>query len=149
MSWCSEWIRNWLRCGPRTQTELARLAGVDSANVSRWLSGQSRPDAEVVARMAKNLAETDAASLAEAWAKDLVPPALAPYLEIRGKSGPAKIPPPGLSGFGELGQDLLEKLELFGRLAVANPDLRRIIDVVYEAAMGAEKGAAGKKKGRK
>ncbi len=149
MSWCSEWIRNWLRGGPRTQLELARLAGVDSANVSRWLSGQSRPDAEVVARMAKNLNESEAANLAVAWAKDLIPLALSPYLEIRGKHGKAEPPPPPLSGFADLGQDLLEKLELFGRLAVANPELRRIIDVVYEAAVAGREEPVGRKNGRK
>lgn len=149
MSWCSEWIRNWLRGGPRTQIELARLAGVDSANVSRWLSGQSRPDAEVVARMAKNLGAPEAEGLAVAWAKDLVPAGLAPYLEIRGRSAETDAPKPSWPVFSDLGQDLLEKLELFGRLAVANPDLRRIIDVVYEAAMGAEKREVGKKNGRK
>ena len=148
MSWCSEWIRNWLRGGPRTQLELARLAGVDSANVSRWLSGRSRPDSEAVARMVKNLSDPEAANLAVAWAKDLIPVALAPYLEIRGKLDGVKPPPPQASGFAELGEDLLEKLALFGQLAVANPDLSKIMDVVYEAAIGAREEPEGKKKGR-
>lgn len=146
MSWCSEWIRNWLRNGPRTQLEFARLAGVDAGSISRWLSGQSRPDGEILARFAGRLPDAEMGELVAAWVKDQLPDSLRRYVVIQPADTAtefAEDPVAKTSGFSD---DLRERLEFFGLLSIDNPPIRKILDVVYEAAVAAREEEAGRKK---
>lgn len=140
MSWTSEWLRDWLEMGVkrRTQAELATLAGVDPANVSRYLSGQNRPDGEVISRMISNLGQDDAERLVIAWLMDLLPPNAKSLVRIL-PNAKSKVSEPeeGLFLYG-MGKDLKHRLEFFGKLAMVNPDIRKIIDVCYDAAQRGE-----------
>lgn len=144
MSWCSEWIRDWLRNG-RSQAELAGLGDVDPANVSRWLSGQSKPDREAVGRLIASLGDSEAAELLVAWLRDILPEGAERLVRVAAvpKSGDrattlrddeavyggkAQVFPDGMSA------DLRERLLFFGELAVENTDVRKILDVCYQAA---------------
>lgn len=133
MSQCSEWLRDWLRTAGRTQSDLARLAKVDGANVSRWISGRSRPDSEAIQRLIANLEPVDAAALAVVWVRDQLPAEVARHILVTPISDRAAERPDSGYKIQSLGRDLSEKLEAFGRLALINPDLRRIIDVVFDA----------------
>ena len=149
MSWCSEWIRDWLRNGPRTQLELARLGGVDAGSVSRWLSGQSRPDGDILVRFAGRLPDSEMTGLVAAWVKDQLPETLRRYVVIQSSDTANQVavePVAQISGFSD---DLRERLEFFGLLSIDNPAIRKIIDVVYEAAVAAREEPVGRKKGRK
>jgi len=152
MSWCSEWIRDWLRAGDRSQSDLASLGGVDPGNVSRWISGQSKPDKEAVAKLIQCVGPSEGSHLLVAWLKDTLPPGAENLVRI------AAVPSPGVSGEYEsncndddvphrfkgrvlpsgIGGELAERLIFFGELAVLNPDVRKIIDVCYEAAQRAQ-----------
>ena len=150
MSWCSEWIRDWLKQEKkRTQNDLAHLADIDPGNVSRWLSGQSRPDPKALATLSSTLTPQETADLFIAWVKDMLPAGHEKLVHIYslvsddesasdkvhggGKVSPAAasttVFPPGIS------TDLQERLVFFSKLAVANPDVRKILDVCYEAAI--------------
>lgn len=148
MSLCSEWIRDWLRRSGKSQSELASLGGVDPANVSRWINGQSRPDREAIGRFALALPHSEGTALMIAWLKDLLPEGaderiqIEPVLEeddgceLREDTPPYQahsLFPPAM------GIDLRERLLFFGKLALENPDIRKILDVCYQAAVRNEK----------
>lgn len=144
MSWCSEWLRIWMKNGNRTRSDLATLAEVDPANVSRWLSGHSKPDRSAIETLSKALDNQDAADLLIAWLQDLLPDGWDKFLRVERKFfdtsssfvrdstidyKPSKRSfPPGMS------DELVEQLIFFGTLAVTNPDIRKIIEVCFEAA---------------
>lgn len=152
MSWCSEWIRDWLRAGDRSQSDLASLVGVDPANVSRWISGQSKPDKEAVARLIQTIGPLDASHLLVAWLKDVLPSgtenlvriSAVPAMDMR--SDPENNLSDDLVAYQSngrvlpsgMGAELAERLIFFGKLAVLNPDIRKILDVCYDAARRAE-----------
>jgi transcriptional regulator with XRE-family HTH domain len=134
MSWSAEWMRDWLDAEERSQLELARLAGVDAANVSRWLRGHSKPDREAVARLTEALPPREAADFICAWLRDQMPKYAQQLVEVRpvdpaagGELSPNQFPA-GISG------ELRKRLVFFGKLALQNPDIRKILDVCYNAA---------------
>ena len=144
MSWCSEWIRDWLRNGPRTQLELARIAGIDAGSVSRWLNGQSLPDSEVLKRFHGRLPDAEFANLLVAWLQDQLDDSLLPLVKITPAEGldpdaGYRIKDPAKGEFHRFGAELREKLEFFGLLSIHNPAIRKILDVCYEAAIGRER----------
>ena len=114
--------------------DLARLAGVDAANVSRWLRGQSKPDREALAKLSEVLPRGEAADLVCAWLRDQMPRYAQQLVEVHaitqtaGEDIPRKDFPEGISN------ELRKRLIFFGKLAVQNSELRKIIDVCYEAA---------------
>lgn len=145
MSWCAEWIRDWLNKNKKSQASLSRLCGIGPDNISRWLNGQSRPDREAISRLVTNLQGAEAAELLVAWLKDCIPagsdslvrmeavPPLAPNNTTLREDGALyraqqQYFPPGMSA------DLRERLLFFGQLALDNPDIRKILDVCYQAA---------------
>jgi transcriptional regulator with XRE-family HTH domain len=142
MSWCSEWIRDWLNTSGKNQGKLAELAGIDPGNVSRWLSGQSKPDREAITALIDSLDEDFATGLLVAWLKDALPDGSEHLVHIAPAPERAMVKeehrrtegafPAGMSS------ELRQRLVFFGKLAVANPDLRKIVDVCYEAAMRAQ-----------
>jgi transcriptional regulator with XRE-family HTH domain len=142
MSWTIEWMRDWLGSDPgrRTQTELAAIAGADPANVSRWLNGQSKPERDVIERLLPQLDDDEATRLATAWLRDQLPDSASRLVQILPakpkirEATPAPTLPAGMSA------DLREKLAYFGRLALANPDVRKILDVCHDAAKRAHGG---------
>ena len=152
MSWCSEWIRDWLKQGKkkgkkRTQNDLAHLADIDAGNISRWLSGQSRPDPKALGTLTASLTDQESADLLIAWVKDMLPEGHEKLVHIyslvsdaetgksKGPTGKKQAPPavdPGKFPLG-VSDDLQEQLVYFSKLAVANPDVRKILDVCYDA----------------
>ncbi len=139
-------MRDWLGSGAlrRTQLELAGLAEVDPANISRWLSGQSKPDLEAVERMAGKLEPGEASRLLVAWLRDRTPSSLRHLVEVT--PGVARVAEDATERFPDgMSAELRERLVFFGRLAMENPDVRRIIDVCYEAA---KRGRAGEQERR-
>lgn len=150
MSWYSEWMRDWLRSG-KTQGDLAEMAGVNPANVSRWLSGRSRPDAEAMGRLVANMERSDAAKLLAAWLRDFIPegaghlvrlealPSSRGETTLKDDEGVYRVRTD--SGFpAGMSEDLRERLRFFGQLALENPDIRKIVDVCYDAALRARQG---------
>lgn len=134
MSWCAEWMRDWLDAGGHSQLELARLAGVDAANVSRWLRGQSKPDREAVAKLTEILPKQEAAELVCAWLRDQMPKYAQDLVEVR-PLAPAAIDDVPANGFPEgISGELRKRLIFFAKLAIQNPDIRKILDVCYKAA---------------
>lgn len=127
-------MRDWLDAEERSQMDLARLAGVDAANVSRWLRGQSKPDRQAVARLAEILPRQEAAELVCAWLRDQMPKFASQLVEVHavsttlGEQAPNHEFPEGIS------QELRKRLIFFGKLAVQNPDIRNILNVCYDAA---------------
>jgi transcriptional regulator with XRE-family HTH domain len=127
-------MRDWLDAEDRSQMDLARLAGVDAANVSRWLRGQSKPDRQAVAKLAEVLPRQEAAELVCAWLRDQMPKFASQLVEVHAvSSSPGEEPahhefPEGIS------QELRKRLIFFGKLAVQNPDIRNILNVCYDAA---------------
>lgn len=127
-------MRDWLDTQGRSQVDLARLAGVDAANVSRWLRGQSKPDREAVSRLAEILPQPEAAQLVCAWLRDQMPKYAQQLVEVRaipaapGEEANPQEFPEGISG------ELRKRLIFFGKLAVQNPEIRKILDVCYKAA---------------
>lgn len=150
MSWCSEWVHDWLRKSGRTQADLAGVGGVDRANVSRWQSGQSKPDREIIANLINELPVAEATGLLVAWLKDSVPEGGAGLVQIVAAEAEAsqtmvredfqragqRLFPAGMSA------DLQERLLFFGHLAVGNPDIRRILDLCYQLARRGEADSA-------
>ncbi len=134
MSWSAEWMRDWLDAEGRSQLDLARLAGVDAANVSRWLRGQSKPDREAVAKLTEVLPRQEAAALVCAWLRDQMPRYAHELVEVRALPTSASDEEP-INGFPEgLSAELRKRLIFFGKLAIENPDIRKILDVCYKAA---------------
>ncbi len=140
MAWCSEWLRDWLRNYGRSQADLAVLANVAPGNVSRWLSGHTRPDRDALVTMVRKLSRNEASSLLVAWLRDQLPEGLERLVDIQPRAGGSQQPPladaaEDLHGFpAGMSDDLRERLLFFGRLAVVNPDMRNILDVCYQAA---------------
>ena len=127
-------MRDWLDAKGHTQLELARLAGVDAANVSRWLRGQSRPDREAIAKLTEVLPRQEAANLLCAWMRDLMPKYAQDLVEVR-TIPTAVSEEPTCTGFPEgISAELRKRLIFFAKLAVQNPDIRKILDVCYKAA---------------
>ncbi|MFT3990043.1 MAG: helix-turn-helix transcriptional regulator [Luteolibacter sp.] len=136
MSWTSEWLKDWLSAGKtrRTQVELAALAGVDPANISRYLSGQTRPESDVIERILSKLSQEDGARLVTAWLTDSLPSSARQLVQIfPNTTSKVSDQTDDLFLYG-IGRDLRERLEFFGRLAMVNPDVRKILDVCYDAA---------------
>jgi transcriptional regulator with XRE-family HTH domain len=127
-------MRDWLDAENRTQLDLARLAGVDAANVSRWLRGQSKPDREVVARLTEILPRPEAAELVCAWLRDQMPKFAGQLVEVRAVPGYSSEEPPSTDFPEGISAELRKHLIFFGKLAVQNPDIRNILDVCYDAA---------------
>ncbi|MDP3851156.1 MAG: helix-turn-helix transcriptional regulator [Luteolibacter sp.] len=134
MSWCAEWMRDWLNAAGRSQLELARLAGVDAGNVSRWIRGHSKPDRDAIAKLTEILPQAEAAALVCAWLRDQMPRYADQLVKVETRAtavgeefAPADFPE-GIS------QELRKRLIFFSKLAVQNPDIRKILDVCYEAA---------------
>lgn len=127
-------MRDWLDTQGRSQLELARLAGVDAANVSRWLRGQSKPDREAISKLTNILPRNEAAELICAWLRDQMPRHAQQLVEVNPitnsvheHNAPQDFPA-GIS------DELRKRLVFFGKLAVQNHDIRKIVDVCYEAA---------------
>ena len=136
MSWTVEWMRDWLGNGPerRTQAELAAVAGSDPANISRWLNGQTKPDRDVIDRLLSQLDDAEATRLATAWLRDQLPASAAHLIHILPAKSKIKEPSPASGLPAGMSADLREKLGYFGRLAMTNPDVRKILDVCFDAA---------------
>jgi len=142
MSWTVEWMRDWLGSGPgrRTQTELAAIADSDPANVSRWINGQTRPEREVIERLLSGLGDEEATRLATAWLRDQMPASAARLVQILPAKSKVKEGSPAAGFPAGMSADLREKLAFFGRLAMNNPDVRKILDVCHDAAKRAHGG---------
>lgn len=136
-------MRDWLDAQGRSQLDLARLAGVDAANVSRWLRGHSRPDREAVAKLAEVLPQAEATQLVCAWLRDQMPKYAQQLVEVRavtatvGSESALHDFPQGISA------ELRKRLIFFGKLAVQNPEIRKILDVCYRAAKRAANHQSG------
>jgi hypothetical protein len=141
MSWSAEWMRDWLNKGNRTQNELASLSNSYPGSVSRWLSGQTYPNREAVTALVESLDDADAAEFLIAWLKDNLPDNGRRLINIRpaGKTQPSVLReeykantkasfPPGISN------ELREQLVFFSKLAIENPDVRKIVEICYQAA---------------
>jgi transcriptional regulator with XRE-family HTH domain len=139
-------MRDWLDAKGGSQTDLARLAGVDAANVSRWLRGQSKPDREAVSKLLEILPQREASELVCAWLRDQMPKYAQQLVEVRAlplsvsEETPVNDFPEGFS------VELRKRLIYFGKLAVQNPDIRKILDVCYKAAKRAGNNHSGKSK---
>lgn len=127
-------MRDWLDAENRTQIDLARLAGVDAANVSRWLRGQSNPDRKAVAKLVEILPRHEAAELVCAWLRDQMPKFASQLVEVH--TVPTALgEEPANHEFPEgISQELRKRLIFFGKLAIQNPDIRNILNVCYDAA---------------
>jgi transcriptional regulator with XRE-family HTH domain len=144
MSRTTEWMRDWISEGGkrRTQLELARMAGLNPANISRWLSHQTKPDQEAIDAIAACLSEQDALGLTRAWLQDHTPARLVRRVEVTATTTTTTVPParPGREEEGAGGypagmsRPLKEKLHFIGGLAMTHPDVRRIIDVLHDLA---------------
>lgn len=134
MSWSAEWMRDWLDAAGSSQLELARLAGVDAANVSRWIRGQSKPDRQAIAKLAETLPQHEAAELVCAWLRDQMPKYAQQLVEVRPIPTSAQEEPPAVDFPAGTSAELRKRLIFFGKLAVQNPDIRKILDVCYKAA---------------
>ena len=136
MSWTVEWMRDWLGRGPnrRTQTELASIADSDPANVSRWINGQTKPEREVIERLLTQLDDDEATRLATAWLRDQLPAPASRLVQILPAQSKVKEGSPTAGFPAGMSADLREKLAFFGRLAMSNPDVRKILDVCHDAA---------------
>jgi hypothetical protein len=110
-------------------------------SVSRWLSGQTYPNREAVAALVESLNDADAAEFLVAWLKDILPENGRRLISIRpvGKTQSSVLReeyqattkasfPPGTSN------ELRKQLVFFSELAVKNPDVRKIVEVCYQAA---------------
>lgn len=133
-----------MKSGNRTRADLATMAAVDPANVSRWLSGHSKPDRSAIETLTQVLNDQDSADLLIAWLQDLLPHGWDKYLRVERRyfdSSSSAVSedttnykpsrrafPPGMS------DELVEQLIFFGALAVTNPDIRKIIEVCFDAA---------------
>jgi transcriptional regulator with XRE-family HTH domain len=137
MSWTTEWMRNWLSAGKklrRTQIELAALAELGPANVSRWLSQQTKPDQESIEMIAAKLEPAEA----QAWLHDHVPLAARHLVEVRPVGNkPLEGPPPEKAFPEGMSTELKERLIFFGQMAMASPEVRQILNVCYDAAQRA------------
>jgi len=127
-------MRDWLDAKGRSQLDLARLANVDAANVSRWLRGQSKPDREAVAKLAEMLPQHDAAELVCAWLRDQMPKYAEQFIEVRAILSSTREEPPNHEFPHGISTELRKRLIFFGKLAVQNPEIRKILDVCYKAA---------------
>jgi len=127
-------MRDWLDAEGRSQLELARLANVDAANVSRWLRGQSKPDREAVAKLTEMLPQREAAELVCAWLRDQMPKYAEQLVEVRSIPSSAREEPPNHEFPQGISTELRKRLIFFGKLAVQNPEIRKILDVCYKAA---------------
>lgn len=148
MSWSSEWLRDWLKRNDTSQVAFARTCGVAPGNVSRWLSGSSRPDREVAETLCSILPENEAREFLIAWTKDTLPKGSEKFIRIQAQDDNSRstlreehrgavdrLWPEGIS------RELRERLIYFSHLAVEFPEIRKILDVCYEAAkrtIGAE-----------
>ncbi len=136
-------MRDWLDSEARSQLDLARLAGVDAANVSRWLRGQSKPDREAIAKLTEILPRREAAELVCAWLRDQMPKYAGQLVEVRAVplSQSEEV---HANGFPEgISTELRKRLIFFGKLAIENPDIRKILDVCYKAAKRAGNNHSG------
>lgn len=138
MSWCAEWMRDWLDAEGHSQLDLARLAGVDAANVSRWLRGRSKPDREAVAKLTEILPRSEAAELVCAWLRDQMPKYASQLVEVHAIATSPSEEPPAHDLPEGISAELRKRLIFFGKLSVQNPDIRKILDVCYEAAKRTE-----------
>lgn len=143
MSWSAEWMRDWLDAEGRSQLELARLAGVDAANVSRWLRGHSKPDREAVAKLTEILPRQEAADLVCAWLRDQMPKYAQQLVEVRSIPASLNEEPAAVDFPAGFSAELRKRLLFFGKLAVQNPDIRKILDVCYKAAKRARGASTG------
>jgi transcriptional regulator with XRE-family HTH domain len=134
MSWCAEWMRDWLDAAGRSQLELARLADVDAANVSRWLRGHSKPDRDAIAKLAEALPRRDASELVCAWLRDQMPRYAQQLVEVQAITNSVQEEPSPHDFPSGISAELKKRLIFFGKLAVQNPDIRKILDVCYDAA---------------
>jgi hypothetical protein len=81
----------------------------------------------------------EASRLLVAWLRDQLPAGLEHLVVIQPVPGVREAPPrreeTDLHGFPVgMSDDLRERLLFFGQLALANPDMRSILDVCYQAA---------------
>lgn len=63
------------------QAQLARDAGIDQAQISRYLSGENRPDGPTLERLCNALTE-DAATLLLGYVRDEIPPFARDRLDV-------------------------------------------------------------------
>lgn len=127
-------MRDWLNSAGRSQLELARLAGVDAGNVSRWIRGQSKPDRDAIAKLTEILPQAEAAALVCAWLRDQMPRYADQLVRIEAQAGSVGEERAPIDFPAGISQELRKRLIFFSKLAVQNPDIRRILDVCYEAA---------------
>ena len=119
-----------------TQKELALQAGVSATNVSRWMAARSLPDRQVLGRMIEILPDHLAPDLVAAWVLDSLPPNADRMVGIVSKHLSSKVnETPADDWPSELNRATRRKFIDFSRLAITNPDVMEIVNVLHTAAM--------------
>lgn len=122
-------MRDWIERGKRSQMELASLGEVAPANVSRWLSGQHRPDRNAIEKILSKLPIEEATDLIIAWLKDQIPESATNLIDIVPVAPNSKSPKLQFDAFPKgMSSKLKKHLILIGNLAMKDPKIFRIVE---------------------
>ncbi len=119
-----------------TQIELARRCNVNAGNLSRWCQGKTLPDRNALAKLVEGVPKEDAGRLVIAWIEDMLPPEASDLVSVSLRHASARLQeapvdewPSGISARTR------RKFIDFSQLAMMNPDVMDIVEVLHSAAM--------------
>src|SRR4030095_14989988 len=133
MSYFSAALDSLMRQRGLKQAHLARSADIDQAQISRYLSGENRPDADALERLCKALSE-DATTLLLGHVRDEIPAFARDRIDIIGltRAPAAADGPPQPNAYSRLSARARKLLDEFVSKCEHSPELVTALDSMLE-----------------
>jgi transcriptional regulator with XRE-family HTH domain len=133
MSYFSAALDSLMRQRGMKQAQLARDANIDQAQISRYLSGENRPDSGALERLCDALSE-DATTLVLGYVRDEIPAFARDQIDIvsRGKKSAAKGIPSQPDGYSRVSARARKLLDEFATKCEHSPELVTALDSMLD-----------------